>query len=41
LYGWKEKLPISLDSKFHPILTYHDKDYDTFWCKNLKIEHEN
>jgi hypothetical protein len=29
LYGWKETLPISLDSKFQPIPMYHDKDYNT------------
>jgi hypothetical protein len=29
LYRWKETLPISLDSKFWPIPTYHDKDCNT------------
>jgi len=29
LYGWKEALPISLDSKSQPVLSYHDKDYIT------------
>jgi hypothetical protein len=30
--------PISLDTKFQPIPTYHDKDYNTSWCKNLKLD---
>jgi hypothetical protein len=29
-------VPISQDSKFQPIPTYNDKDYNTSWCKILK-----
>jgi hypothetical protein len=30
LYKWKGKLPISLDSKFQLIPTYHGKDYNIY-----------
>jgi hypothetical protein len=36
-FGWKKTLPISLHSKFQSIPMYHDKDYSTSWCKNLKL----
>jgi hypothetical protein len=34
----KKTLPNSLDYKFHPILTHHDKDNNTSWCKEVKLD---
>ena len=30
-------LPISLNSNYQPIPTYHDKDHHVSWCKNVNI----
>ena len=41
VYKRKETLPISLDPEVQLISMYHDKDYNSSWCKNLKIGREN